>query len=239
MQHDKTALIDSINSLYRLYLDAARLPAEFYPHRLQGTLEEYKEKGPERRQAAAVYRKTWIAVERAREELLRVAHRNGFFVPDSWLTVRFYGTYPRQVQFFRADGKTVILDAVGKPRREQPGEPMIEWVDTGPDFPALAIVKQEMKVAIMRLAAEKRGQGDKKRDKKKLSTRGLTTEARACIRLYKTKRRTDPKITMKAVITEYLTDHTGRFSSIMKSISAHPEEWKVDAKRDNAGDKTI
>ena len=31
---------------------------------------------------------------------------------------------------------------------------MAEWTDTGPDFPALAAVMQEMKVAIMRLEAE-------------------------------------------------------------------------------------
>jgi hypothetical protein len=78
-----------------------------------------------------------------------------------------------------------------------------------------------------------RGQRDNAGDKKKMSPRGLSSEARACAKLYKTKRKADTKITMRAVILEYIEEHGGSFSSIKKSLSAHPDEWKTHNKRDN------
>lgn len=80
-------------------------------------------------------------------------------------------------------------------------------------------------------------QGDTKGDKKKLSPRGLTPQARACARLFKAKRKADPKIALKAVIDEYLQEHHGSFSSIKRILSDNPQEWKPDAKGDTQGTK--
>ena len=154
MQNDKATLIDSIKSLYRLYLNAVRFPAEFFPRRFQWTSEQYEEERPELVQGPACLPQELGYCRSGRKELLRVAFQNGFPVPDPWLTVRFYGTSPWPVRFFRADGQTFISDEAGKPCRAEPGQTMAEWTDTGPDFPALAAVMQEMKLAIMRLEAE-------------------------------------------------------------------------------------
>jgi len=83
---------------------------------------------------------------------------------------------------------------------------------------------------------------DTKVDKKKLSTpkrRGLTPAARQCAKRYKAEREAGHKIPMKDVILSYLKDNSGKFLSIRKSLSEHPEAWKVDTKVDNAGDRTV
>lgn len=86
---------------------------------------------------------------------------------------------------------------------------------------------------------ETRGQVDTKMDKKKLSTRGLTSAARRCANTYKAKHKAGQKTTMKAVILDYIDEHDGKFYSIRKSLSAHPEAWKLAVKVDKAGDKAV
>jgi len=79
---------------------------------------------------------------------------------------------------------------------------------------------------------------DTKVDKKKLSTRkkrGFTPAARQCAKKYKAKRKAGQKTTMKAVIRDYLDENPdAKESSISRSLSDHPEEWKVDTKVDKA-----
>jgi hypothetical protein len=79
------------------------------------------------------------------------------------------------------------------------------------------------------------GQVDTRVDKKKMSTRGLTPAARKCAKTYTAKRRAGDKITLEAVIQDYVDDHPeAKKTSIRRSLSAHPEEWKVDTKVDKA-----
>jgi hypothetical protein len=83
--------------------------------------------------------------------------------------------------------------------------------------------------------ANRNGQVDKEVDKKKLSTRGLTPAARQCAKTYKVKRKAGEKISMKAVILDYIDNNpTAKKSSIRRSLTAHPEAWKVDNKVDKA-----
>jgi hypothetical protein len=81
---------------------------------------------------------------------------------------------------------------------------------------------------------ESEWQVDTKVDKKKLSTppvRGLTKPARKCATEYKKRMAKDKKATMKAVIADYIVDNPAESeSSIRRSLSAHPEAWKVDTK---------
>lgn len=81
---------------------------------------------------------------------------------------------------------------------------------------------------------------DTKVDKKKLSTRGLTPAARQCAKRFKAARKAGEKTPMEDVIRAYLADNPkAKYSSIRRSLSAHPEAWKVDTKVDKAGNKAV
>jgi hypothetical protein len=76
---------------------------------------------------------------------------------------------------------------------------------------------------------------DTKVDKNKLSTRGLTPAARQCGNRYKAARKAGEKTSLEDVIRAYLADNPkAKYSSIRRSLSAHPEAWKVDTKVDKA-----
>jgi hypothetical protein len=98
---------------------------------------------------------------------------------------------------------------------------------------------ERLRLALSELSGGKgdggRGQVDNTVDKKKLSTIGFTQAARKCAKTYKAKRQKGEKITMKAVILDYIDDNPGTsYSYTRKSLSAHPKEWKVDTKVDKA-----
>ncbi len=78
---------------------------------------------------------------------------------------------------------------------------------------------------------------DKKRDKKKMPPRGMTTEARDICRRYKAKKKAGKKTTLKAVILDYIGEQGGSFSSLKKILSENPQEWKDDIEGDKPGTK--
>ena len=74
---------------------------------------------------------------------------------------------------------------------------------------------------------------DKKVDKKQLSTFGVTPAARQCAKRYTAERKAGRKTTMEAVIKAFLADNPDEsFSYIRRTLTAHPELWKVDRKVD-------
>ena len=87
--------------------------------------------------------------------------------------------------------------------------------------------------------AKSRGQVDTKMDKKKLSTpkiRGLTKPARKVATMYRQKKGRGEKPILRAVINEYLEDNPAEsYDSIHRSLSAHPEAWKLDTTVDKDG----
>ena len=119
-----------------------------------------------------------------------------------------------------------------------PTAPFTIW-ESWPALEAIHLLAKKLRETIGQLEQKTKMVVDTKVDKKKLSTRGLTKPARWCAKTYKANRAKGDKTSMKAVILEYLDDNTGKFSSIMRSLSAHPEAWKGNTKLDKAKDKAI
>lgn len=62
--------------------------------------------------------------------------------------------------------------------------------------------------------------------------RAMTTEAWACVRIFKKAKRSGDKIPMNQVVSDYVEENGGSKTSIRRILQDHPELWKkTDTKR--------
>ena len=132
----ETRLIEAIRQLQSLY--TPELPNEFF-----GSLTFDETENDEfhelQKEFWKNYRRIKLQVETAQQHLLDVAIKSGFDVPSAWLSVR-YNSVIESVRYHREGYK--------------PDGQLIRTINrSGPDCVALKAVREDMRIAQMRLTA--------------------------------------------------------------------------------------